>query len=317
MKKQLVEFITGTEKLKLFQNKGWNYFVTSHEAEKGILYIYIDRSLNRGNSTNLEFGGKFKFAGVYNKRDGEFYFCTYDLRDLLMDEYNANEFDDVHVKTNIASLVSSKVMELIDNNIKNLEKYTDKSSYPWLESNIEYIREHGCKDHTVERIVAGKTIEDIVVAYNMNPDSISSRAMIEYLIKGEEFILDRAIREIEYNYKQLQYQFEKNEIVKKEMVEILNDIEHPVHFTKRVIEAMQTGNYKTVNVTVTKEDGSTCTFKTEAGCLYYDNTFSYYSSYNIVAKDRSKFYEAFGKHADYRVKEIEKITYGKKVLYTK
>lgn len=98
---------------------------------------------------------------------------------------------------------------------------------------------------------------------------------------------------------------------------MLNDVEHPVHFTKRVIEAMKTGDYKTVNVTVTKEDGSTCTFKTGASRLYYDNTFGYYSSYDIAPRDRTKFYEAFGKHADYRVKEIEKISYGKKVLYTK
>lgn len=317
MRKQLVEFITGAEKLQLFQDKGWNCFVTAHEVEKGILYIYINRSYNRSNSTSLEFGGKFEFAGVYNKRDGEFYFCSYELSNLLGDEYNASEFDDAPMQAKIASLINSKVMELIDNDVKNLEKYTDNSTYHWLERDLEYIKEYGCKDRTVENIIAGKTIEDIVVAYDMKPDRISSRAMIEYLIKGEEFILDRAIREIEGNYKQLQYQFEKNEIVKKEMVEILNDAEHPVHYTKRVMEAMLTGDYKTVNVTVTKEDGNTCTFKTEAGCLYYDNTFSYYSSYNIVAKDRSKFYEAFGKHADYRVKEIEKITYGKKVLYTK
>lgn len=215
MKKQLVEFITGTEKLKLFQNKGWNYFVTAHEIVDGIFYIYVDRSYNRGNETTLEFGGKFKFAGVYNKRDGEFYFCTYDLKDLLVDEYNASEFDDNPMKEKIASLINAKVMELIDNDIKNLEKYTDKSTYPWSERDLEYMQEHGCKDRTVEYIIAGKTIKDIVITYSLNPEIISSRAMVEYLIKGEKFILDRAIKEIEENYKQLKCQFAKNEIIKK------------------------------------------------------------------------------------------------------
>ena len=160
------------------------------------------------------------------------------------------------------------------------------------------------------------SVDDVAFDWSYSEREISSSMLLSYITKGDEYITEKAVEIIENKHKQIRYQFEKNKIVKETMIDIINDKEHPVHFTKRVQDAMKTGDYKTVNVTTIK-DGKECTFKIDAICLSCDNTFSYYSSYNIVAKDRETFYKTYGKHADFRVKDIEKITYGKKVIYTK
>ena len=67
------------------------------------------------------------------------------------------------------------------------------------------------------------------------------------------------------------------------------------------------------HVTISK-NGTEFTFKTEAFSLRGDCG-SHYNSWSIVAADRRKFEELFGRSADYTPEEILRITYARNVLY--
>ena len=87
---------------------------------------------------------------------------------------------------------------------------------------------------------------------------------------------------------------------------------HIIAAIKRVLEK---NTYKTVNVT-TEIDGKELTFKAAASDLNRDPCGTY-SSWNILAQDRVKFEELYGRHAGYRPHDIIKITYGKTAIYEK
>lgn len=54
--------------------------------------------------------------------------------------------------------------------------------------------------------------------------------------------------------------------------------------------------------------------KTETGDLRRDCTGGY-SHWHMIAADRRRFFECFGRNAEYRPEEILRITYGRSVLY--
>ena len=83
---------------------------------------------------------------------------------------------------------------------------------------------------------------------------------------------------------------------------ILADTKNPVHLIKKISAAMAATSAKTVNVTISK-NGTEFTFKTEAFSLRGDCG-SHYNSWSIVAADRRKFEQLFGRSADYTPEEI-------------
>ena len=86
-----------------------------------------------------------------------------------------------------------------------------------------------------------------------------------------------------------------------------------VSYTHLIMAVMNTSGAKTANVTVRK-DGKELTFKTETGDLRRDCT-SGYSHWHMIAADRRRFFECFGRNAEYRPEEILRITYGRSILY--
>lgn len=316
MKREIINFITGQERMYTLKHSSWNYFLSAQDFSETITYLYLSRNYSRDEKCELEFGGKFEFAGLYNKKDGEIYCCSYDLANILGDEYDSGQFGQGALKTRIMNLVNEKVCELINNDVKSLDRFEDNSVYYGYDRDLEYLKNHSKRSYAIDNILKGHNVDDVKFGWSISDRAIDTQDILNYLTIGDDFITSRAVKEIEKNHKFMQFNFIKNEYTREAMQELIADIEHPVHYTKRVIDAMNSGDYKTVNVTAVK-NGVECTFKIEADCLRRDNTFSYYSSYNIIAKDRTTFYEAFGKDADLRVKDIEKITYGKKVIYNK
>lgn len=88
---------------------------------------------------------------------------------------------------------------------------------------------------------------------------------------------------------------------------------NPVHIVRQIMAVVNSSGAKTVNVTVRK-DGKELTFKTETGDLRRDCTGGY-SHWHMIAADRRRFFECFGRNAEYRPEEILRITYGRSVLY--
>ena len=65
---------------------------------------------------------------------------------------------------------------------------------------------------------------------------------------------------------------------------------------------------------IVRKDGKELTFKTETGDLRRDCTGGY-SHWHMIAADRRRFFECFGRNAEYKPEEILRITYGRSILY--
>ena len=83
------------------------------------------------------------------------------------------------------------------------------------------------------------------------------------------------------------------------------------HLRRKIAECLS--EEKTVTLYLLKEEKS-FVGKINAKTLCNWNS-SYYSSYSLEAPDRRAFEKTFGRNAEIRVGDIQKITYGKKVLY--
>ena len=140
--------------------------------------------------------------------------------------------------------------------------------------------------------------EDSLLAYILDPEGYAEKEASAYMAENQENML---------------HNFLYNDAVMQEYRAILEDKENPVHTVKKIMDAMRATPAKTVNVTVLKE-GVEFTFKTETATLRGDCT-SYYSTWQIVAADRKKFEQTFGRSAEYRPGEILRITYARNVLY--
>ena len=145
---------------------------------------------------------------------------------------------------------------------------------------------------------AGNWTEDSLLSYILDPQGYAAKEAAAYMEENQEEML---------------FDFLYNDVELAEYQALLEDTENPVHTVKKIMAAMNNSSAKTVNVTINK-DGEEFTFKTEAQELRRDCS-DHYHVWNMVAADRQKFKERFGKNTEYYPKEIVRITYARAVLY--
>lgn len=81
---------------------------------------------------------------------------------------------------------------------------------------------------------------------------------------------------------------------------------------RAITEAIRGSGAKTVSITI-QRDGKELTFKTEADSLL--GLRSSYNTSSIVAPDRRRFEQEFGRSWNYSPEEITRITYGRNTIY--
>ena len=137
--------------------------------------------------------------------------------------------------------------------------------------------------------------------------------MLSYILDPQGYASKEATDYMEGNQEEMLFDFLCNDVELAEYQALVDDRDNPVHIVKKIMAAMNTTSAKTVNVTICK-DGEEFSFKAEAQELRRDCK-DYYSTWNIVAADRRKFEQRFGRHAEYYPQEIIRITYARAVLY--
>ena len=156
---------------------------------------------------------------------------------------------------------------------------------------------------------------DCTAVENEVANSMYQRSELDWLICNDP--LAYAEREAERywseNQEAMYLQFLEQDARDAEQAAIAENPQNPVHIVRQIMAVMNTSGAKTVNVTVRK-DGKELTFKTETGDLRRDCTGGY-SHWHMIAADRRRFFECFGRNAEYRPEEILRITYGRSVLY--
>lgn len=252
----------------------------------------------------------FQYAGIYCRRDELIYDAQYSVREVEPDAgiLGKSEKD---LLSELINAVRQRVEAAVGNDRKNLavSELTD----PMLTSRLEDIREYGAareaRDHFLDTEGVDPPTyrcfyhlngwkEDSLPAYILDPEGFADREAAAYLEeKQQEILYDRLC----------------SELVQAEYQALFKDTDNPVHYVKRIIQAVRASKAKTVRVTILK-NGVEFTFKTEVCPLCRDCT-NGYGTWQMEAPDRRKFQKAFGRSAEYRPEEIVRITYGRSVLY--
>lgn len=318
MKAQLVEFIKGNERdLTIVKGDSMYIFIT-HDISKNLSFIYMTKTYIGRYSTNedkrLHTSDKFVFAGIFNRKDEEIYFASWDLTRVLGKEYNVEYYNESYVAKRFSTLVENRVKEIIDNDVKNIESYEDKSEFYNYDRNVSETREYRRNREARELVMQGTRPEAICFDVSLNKQETNTSTLIGYLEHGDDFIETYSQNYISLNKKSIQYKFIVMEVLKEDLENLYKDTENDIHIRKAIKDGIDAFDCKTVNVT-TVIDGKELTFKTESCQFTRDG--GYYSTYDIVAKDRKEFELLYGRNANYNPKDITKITYGKKELYSK
>lgn len=280
-----------------------------------IKYYYDDNNIllyTQFNYENdLDINKRLEYSGFYNLKSNTFYDTTYNLKDII-DIKNIVFLNEL--KEKIKSLVLKKCMEIIKKDFKDIDVLKSKIKLNDLDKrSIEEIKNYSSKQVAKQYFLEGKSIDDINICITNTP-KIYFEHVIKYIDNIDCAIDEIANKYINDNFKNIYLNYLYTEMYKKEFLKIQNDKNNTLHLRKAIKESIT--DQKTVNVTIFKDDKE-FSFKTDTDVFKYGICCDYYSAYNIAAKDRQKFYDLFGRSADYTASEIVKITYSKKVLYSK
>ena len=224
-------------------------------------------------------------------------------------------------KSVIISDAERRIRDIVDaaiaDNRDNLRvKSIDEVNEPRLLENLAEHRERGAAETARRLLLDGETPEDIKVSCTYKADDIPDADFLDAITDFEAYCRRMAAEYIEYEQEYMFISFLANDATKAEMLALMNDTENEVHMIAAIKYALDRGGGKMVTVT-TDIDGKVLTFKATTSSINRDPCGGTYSPWYIAAADRARFEELYGKRAEYRPRDIVRITYGKSVLYQK
>lgn len=159
--------------------------------------------------------------------------------------------------------------------------------------------------------------EDMTFTYYCTLPVVDDESIDLFLTNEEEWVKEEKEKFLScsQNNSILQGDIDNFIRIKRELQKICEDKEGIYHLALKIKEAV--GNAKNVHVTILKA-GTEMTFT--MGCEYFTNpwrgSFGVYAGFYLCGNDRKKYEEKFG-YEDFSIRDITKITYGKKTLYEK
>lgn len=311
MQKQIMDFLKSENCNASINSKNYNLAITKMSKNEKLDFIFCQGNFIRGGLERK----KLEYAGIYNKVDCK----IYDIQYILNDKLEKNAFKDIGfdaLKDKFTKSVNKKIKEKINNDINNIKiKSVDDVKDFFVKKNLQQLKDFDSsqKEQARDNFFKDIQVEDVVFNPHYSITYFDS-LIIQYIMDKEKTVNDVANDWIEKGQENIFYIFKRNEKIKKELKDIYNDKDNEFYIAKDIIKAMKDTDYKTVNVTTTI-DGKELTFKTEAsGFRYYQRS---YGVYNIIASDRSKFEELYGRYSKYTPKDITNITYSRKTVYEK
>lgn len=286
----------------------YTYLFLRLPKRPGLDYLYAQREF-RGDGTLH--AGVFEFMGIYNAADGLLYntgsYCMDNLDDTSKERTKDCLFK--RLKQDVREMVEARV----GNDRKNLE--VSELSDAGLFKRLEQVRNHYAAINARDMYLADKSPKDDRFECSYIPELWTEDALLDYIAAPADYAKREAERYWKdgKNQEEMLVDFLERDAIAEEYEKLLADAENPVHTVRRIMEAVQSIDAKTVNVTIYK-DGEEFSFKTEAHELRRDCK-DYYGTWNIAAADRRRFVARYGRSADYYPQEIVRITYGRKTLY--
>ena len=307
MNKEFLNWLGQTEDTTCtIESAGMTYHFVRVAKSEAFDYLYCQRQYS---GKELTRGGSFKYAGIFCRSDGELYDGQYDVQGLAGED--TAERCAEKLREDLQRSVRQQVEAAIGNDRRNLS--ITELSEPELLRKLKNEQDHYAKDEARRRFLDTVDFEPPIFRCFYDAENWTEDSLLSYILDPQGYACKEAAAYIAGNQEEMLFDFLCNDAELEEYQALMEDTENPVHTVKKIMEAMIHTSAKTVNVTIQK-DGAEFTFKTEAGCLRRDCTSSY-NDWEMVAADRRRFQEQFGKYADYFPKEIVRITYAIAVQY--
>ena len=273
-------------------------------------FIYLYRQYCYDKEDVVRRREDFENAGIYSKIEGKIYFAHGYFEDIDP-EIEIKTYTN-QMKENITKGVCAKVEAWVNNDVNNLEvaKLLGRDS-----QDFEYYRNYGVINDGRRFFLEGRNPEEItyqcgysfdewkrdtdLLSYLRNPSAFIEKEAQEYFSKYQERIL---------------LALNKNELLRTELRRIENLKDTSLRRLRDVMTAARSIDAKTLSVTACKE-GRTLTFKIEANALRRDPS-TYYSDWNMPAKDRREFERTFGERNHLYPEDIVDISYCGKSIYS-
>ena len=290
----------------MIQNAGTTYYFVRVQKNEDFDYLYCQRQYS---GKELARGGTFKYAGIFCRRDGELYDAQYDVQGMAGED--TQERGAGQLRENLQQDVRRLVEAAVANDRRNLQ--ITELSDPELLRKLKNEQDYYAKSKARERFLDAAEFEPPSFQCFYEAENWTEDSLLSYILDPQGYAAKEATDYMEGNQEEMLFDFLCNDVELAEYQALVDDRDNPVHIVKKIMAAMNTTSAKTVNVTIYK-DGEKFSFKTEAQELRRDCK-DYYSTWNIVAADRRKFEQRFGRHAEYYPQEIVRITYARAVLY--
>lgn len=303
MEQEFFEFLRSSSSSKIF-----NYDDNSKLMVNKVRYndkLDILYSLNSYSGNLFDLHSPFKYSGIYDKENNKLFDVEYGIRyNILNWKYDdSNYISDGDLYNMINVDVNDKIKEIIDNGKEDI-----------FNINEVEISEEITDNDVIKEFMNGSssnTLEDLYCKYSTE----KSQNILDYLTDKETFLEEEARDFIIDNMTGILKGLAITEEKRKQLKSIENNVDHPYHKIKNIIDSIKNNNCVTVNLTINK-DGVEQIFKYNADALVNNYNSSYLSTYNIEKlADRNLFEETFGRWNDLHYEDIIKITYGKNIIY--
>ena len=273
-------------------------------------FIYLYRQYCYDKEDVLRRRESFENAGIYSKIEGKIYFAHGYFEDID---------PEIEVKTNTSIMkdditkgVCVKVESWVNNDVANLDvaRLLGNDS-----KELEYYRNYGVIQDGRRFFLEGRTPEEITYQCGYSFDEWKRDVdLLSYLRNPSDFIEKEAQEYFSKRQERILLTLNKNDILKAELQGIENMKDTSLRRLRDVMTAARSIDAKTLSVTACKE-GRTLTFKIEANALRRDPS-TYYSDWDMPAKDRRDFERTFGERNHLYPEDIVDISYCGKSIYS-
>ena len=283
-------------------------FIKVEHPSKEIIYVLEEKFSNSGEFNPLNMNAVF--FGIYVIKSNTFIFETeLDVKYCNVDLSELN----VSTLSEIKEEIESKVNDLLAYKVnKNKERvHVELKKY-------EVITDEAMKSIAERKFINGvKIFNGYSASYSINNLKYRIDLLVDYLINSE-ITIDKEVEEyIENNKKDIYREIELNERIIKYLDSIKEDTY--IQNLQRMATVFNDENIKSLNIHY-KEDEKEMKFKISNSVLLEDRNDTISISNIINADEFKQFKELFSKEDYYtsiNPRCIEKITYGKKILFEK
>ena len=270
-------------------------------------FLYMQSQYQDKNEIELE-PENLKFIGVYDKVENTSY-----LSDAYTKYSNPlsplNGISLTVLRTKMIEEIKNKILEMIESepsqfNIQSSDILKKLKNVYW------YIEREARSAFLYGKFPNLKSW----IEYDEN-DRLTSKNLLSYIKDEEKTCTEKAQAWISEHYDHICFRLAELQEIKK-TYDNLTATPSKLHTIRNIIQAMSSfPDAKTVTVHLLK-NGTEFTGKINADYFRRDPNFTY-DNYGFSAPDRRRYIELFGQYDDFDPDEIEKITYGKKVIYQK